>query len=309
MNYDFSWTNPSTANVQCIEVAFSLNADGTGGLPTGMGLAAATLNAYGQTSWTRNNVTGGQVVFTDATIRNAAAGANTLVVGGLTNPSGVGTYYMSVATFDSATVTTGECSGTVRDAAHYTAFAITDGQAVTLAIDPTLTFTVGGTASGTVCNGVTSNNVTTSTTVPLGRLASISARAKGVQDLTVVTNAAGGYIVSASYTGQLTGTPARGSHAFANVAGTHASPILLGAANDGTEAFGYTVNDTDLSQFQTGGTKFAALATANAAVMTKSSVSGSTGDINCIAFQAGMAGNTPADAFTTTVRYNAAARF
>ncbi len=171
VNYDFSWTNPSTANVQCIEVAFSLNADGTGGLPTGMGLAAATLNAYGQTSWTRNNVTGGQVVFTDATIRNAAAGANTLVVGGLTNPSGVGTYYMSVATFDSATVTSGECSGTVRDGAHYTAFAITDGQAVTLAIDPTLTFTVGGKASGTVCNGVTSNNATTSTTVPLGRLA------------------------------------------------------------------------------------------------------------------------------------------
>lgn len=307
VNHEWTWTNSAAATIACVSVEFDLAADGTGGMPAGMSLTGATFSGYGG-AWTLDATSAGSgiAVFNATTAVSRATGTTSFTVGGVTNATAAGTKFMSVTTYSTAGAgTTGTCGGSVVDAATVAAFAVVDGQAVTVAVDPSLTFTVGNTATGTVCNGVTSNRATTTNAINLGRLQTISQRATGVQNLTVVTNASGGYNVYASYTGQLAGVN-NGARLFANVSGTHAAPAAYPA--DGTEAFGYTVGDTtDLTGFAS--SAFAALETTNRTVMTASSVPGTSGDTNCIAFQASMAGNTPADSYTTTVRYSAAPRF
>src|SRR5207302_6204654 len=133
------------------------------------------------------------------------------------------------------------------------AYIFTNGQAVSLTVDPILSFTVAGTASATACNSATSNVVTTATTIPLGT-PTTAANKIAVQNLTVSTNGAGGYTVYTRYTAK----PTSGANVIADWTGTNAAPTSFPAA--GTEAFGYTSNDATLgtgtaARFTTAGPK------------------------------------------------------
>ena len=130
----------------------------------------------------------------------------------------------------------------------------------------------------------------------------MSTNSIGAQDLTVSTNAANGYTVSARYTGK----PLSGSNTIADHAGTNGSPTTFAAP--GNEAFGYTTSDSTLgtgtaNRFTNGGPKWAAFTTANSEVAYSNAPAAS--DVTCVGYQAGISGLTPAGVYTTTVIFTA----
>lgn len=307
VTYSWQWTHESPATIRCVSVKFDAASDGSGGMPAGMDLGSATLSAYDAT-WTTDatNAASGVVVFSSVAGVSRASGTSTLLVQNVTNPAASGTHFMSLTTTD-APASGGSCGGTTVDEQHTVAFATTAGQLTTIAVDPSLSLVVNGAQEGTVCNGVTANRISSSNTVNLGHLSSNSERATGVQTLTVVTNAGGGYSVFVSSTGPLRANSGSG-RTYADVAGTHAAPVAWPAS--GTEAFGYTVGDVtekELTQFASGG--FAALSQSPALVMHNVTAPPPTGDTDCIAYQVAKAGDTPVDSYTTTVLYGVSARF
>lgn len=174
-------------------------------------------------------------------------------------------------------------------------------------IDPALTFTVSTVAGSAPCGDATTTVASATNTVNLGHVAATTAHPIGGQSLNVTTNAAGGYMVYISYSAAMSG--AGSGHSFTDTSGTNASPAAWAA--NGTEAFGYTTESSSLSgtagRFHAN--KWAALTTSGQEIMHNASTPSGGGDTDCIAFQASEASNTPADTYTTTVRYNAAASF
>jgi|GEM_PF-2967310 len=180
--------------------------------------------------------------------------------------------------------------------------------AVSLSMDPILTFTVSAVTGALSCGDATTTVASATNTVNLGHMSSTTAHPIGGQSLNVATNAASGYTVSVSYNAAMSG--ASSGHAFANVGGTNASPAAW--PSNGTEAFGYTTESSSLSgtpaRFHSN--KWAQLTTSGAEIMRNTTTPGVAGDTNCIAFQASEAANTPADAaYTTTVLYSVAPLF
>jgi alpha-tubulin suppressor-like RCC1 family protein len=180
--------------------------------------------------------------------------------------------------------------------------------AVSLSMDPILTFTVSAVTGALSCGDATTTVASATNVVNLGHIASTSVHPVGGQSLNVATNAASGYTVSVSYSAAMSG--ASSGHPFANVGGTNASPAAWPA--NGTEAFGYTTESNSLSgtagRFHSN--KWASLTTSGQEIMRNTTTPGAAGDTNCIAFQASEAANTPADAaYTTTVLYSVAPLF
>ncbi len=307
VTYGWNWTNAEGATIRCVSLEFDASADGSGGMPGGMDLTSSALSAYGGT-WALDATKAGSGVVTfstpDGVLR--APGSSTLHLSGVTNPAGAGSHFLSVTTTDTP-ASGGICGGAAVDSPRTAAFATTSGQLTTLAVDPSLSLIVNGAPGGTECNGVTSDRPTTSNTVEFGRLSAGAELTTGVQTLTVVTNAGGGYSVHVHSTGPLRGE-ADSNRTFADVAGTHAAPVQW--PGTGTEAFGYTVGDVTepaLTQFSPSG--FAALSGSAALVMHNSATPPASGDTDCVAYQMSKAGDTPADSYSTTVLYGVSARF
>jgi alpha-tubulin suppressor-like RCC1 family protein len=180
--------------------------------------------------------------------------------------------------------------------------------AVSLSMDPILTFTVSAVTGALSCGDATTTVASATNTVNLGHMSSTAAHPIGGQSLNVATNAASGYTVYVSYSAAMSG--ASSGHPFANVGGTNASPAAW--PSNGTEAFGYTTESSSLSgtagRFHSN--KWAALTASGQEIMRNTTTPGAAGDTNCIAFQASEAANTPADAaYTTTVLYSVAPLF
>jgi alpha-tubulin suppressor-like RCC1 family protein len=179
------------------------------------------------------------------------------------------------------------------------------GVAVAIPVDPELTLIVTSVASALSCGDVTTTVTSAANAVPLGHTSSTTAHPIGGQSLNIKTNAASGYTVYISYGAAMVG--AGSGHTFANMGGTNASPAAWPA--NGTEAFGYTTESSTLSgtagRFHSPA-KWAALTTSTGQeIMRNAATPGANGDTNCIAYQASVAGNTPADAaYSTTVLYS-----
>ena len=129
-----------------------------------------------------------------------AAGATTTILIGLHatndgtadtqigNPASTGSYEIAV--------TAGADLGV-------TEVAIVDTVTVTASVDTLFTFTVDGTPSGTTVNTAdTTGGATTATLIPFGNLVGGTA-STAAQDLTVVTNAKNGFVVTVQADGQL----------------------------------------------------------------------------------------------------------
>ncbi len=174
---------------------------------------------------------------------------------------------------------------------------------VTGVVDPSLTFTVAGRA--TVCNGQSSAGFqtgSTSTSVSLGHL-NPTVIGGGAQDLTLATNAGGGFVVYIRTSGT---TPnafrTSGGSTVADVSGTHASPSASTTA--GTAGFGYTTNDATIAFGSNNWAKITSLdesvMSAGAGVMSKSA---------CTAFQATVAATTAAGSYSAPIVYTAVPSF
>jgi hypothetical protein len=302
ISYTADWDNVTTSAVKCIQLVFS-DAATEGSVPTGMDTTSATLDGssdYIPTpgSWSVDATTNGTVQLTYVTGETpAGASDRTVILDGITNGSTADTsYYLQFSTYNNT-----DCSSSGVDEGTV-AFVFTSGQSVSLTVDPSLSFTIAGVASSQTVNGATTNVTTTATTVPLGTVTA-STNVIGAHDLTVTTNAGSGYAVNVRYSA----APTSGSDTIDDHTGTNASPTAFSAA--GTEAFGYTTNDSSLGTgtadrfSSSGGNKWAAFTTSNVEVAYSGSAVSS--ETTRAGYQVGIAGTTPAGNYTNTVIFTA----
>ena len=286
--------------IGCIELDIGTAADGTGSV-SGLDTSSSTFvsqSITGSGTWAVSNTQSAahKLRLTNGTPVAPQSGSQTAIWGAVVNGNTADTGYFGIIT----TYTTNACTTPVDTVTAQ--FIYTNGQAVSLTVDPTLSFTVAGASSGASCNSATSNATTTSTTIPLGTVTT-STNKIGVQNLTVTTNAGSGYTVFTRYTAK----PTSGSFTIDDHTGSNASPTAFSAA--GTEAFGYTTNDSTLgtgtaARFtSSGGNKWAAFTTSNAEIAySGASVANET---TCVGQQTGISGTTEPATYTNTVIYTA----
>ncbi|MEX0934636.1 MAG: hypothetical protein WDZ42_02430 [Candidatus Saccharimonadales bacterium] len=269
--YTLSLTGLSETDVEAVELSLE---DGTVG-SFDNGSSTATTG-----TWTDDS----SVSDLKATTTTAAALTDgDIIWTGVTNPA-AGNYTATFTSYENSDYT-GEVDTVSLN------FAIVEGQQVSLTVDPTFSFTVAAVSDSESVNGATTTATTTSTTIPFGQV-EVVANGIAAQDLTINTNAQSGYNIYTRYTGQLTS----GSNTIADHSGTNASPTSFTSA--GTESFGYTTED------QFGSNLWAGLTTSNETVASNNS-SLSSAETTRVGFQAGIAADTPAGTYTTTVIYTA----
>jgi hypothetical protein len=305
VTYSFTGSNVTSAAINCVQVIIATTATGTTA-PTGFDGSSAAV-AAGQSTLVNSSSSGWSL---------AASGAANNIFS-YTNSSGVTPSTLTSATF----VLTNLTNSTTADTAYYfrlntyantncssspvdsaiTQFINSNGSTLSLAVDPTLSFTVNGVNSGTGCDGTTTTGTSTSTTIPFGTVTP-AANAIVCQDLQAATNATSGYTIYMRYTAK----PTSFSSTIPDAPGSNASPAAF--PSPGTAAYGYSTDDATLSttygaanRFTSPSQKWAAATTSNAEIAYEPA--GVTTTDYHIAHQVGIATNTPAGAYSTTIIY------
>lgn len=306
VTYTAGWTFPGTATVmKCFTVRFATTATGSTE-PTGMNTTSATKAITGtaltNANWTLDSATDGVLKFTYATGATPTEGQTAIVtMGSITNPTSVGNNYAIIKTYDDTSCTDDQ---THRIDTVVTVFTVTAGQALSVEVDPSLTFAVAGLANGVaIGNGATTTvNISgaASGTIPMGNVNATTNPIVG-QSLTVTTNAENGYTVYASYSGTLEDT---NSNTIADHTGTNGSPATFPAA--GTSAFGYQSGSTSLSTGGGGATRFSSNKWAKFETwgyeVARSATKASAEATN-IGIQVGVSGTQEAGTYSTTITY------
>jgi hypothetical protein len=298
-SYAFTGSTVTTATtVKCIKVTFSTVASSVI-TPTGFTALAATVNASSTlinsstTGWTNSSPTANTITYTNATGVTPGSATSTFVLDNVTSSSVADTgYYYKLATFNNTDCATSPIDNSIVQ------FINTNGSTLSLTVDNTLSFTVNAVTSGGTCAGVTSNATSTATTIPFG---TVTAATNGLvcQNLTAATNATNGYTIYIRDTGPLTNGIAQ---TFADWTGTNTTPTTFTAP--GTEAYGYSTNDTTLGTGSTGrfaSNKFAANTTTNSEIAYEPA--GLTSTTYSIAHQAAVSLTTKPGTYQTTVIY------
>jgi hypothetical protein len=258
--------------------------------------AKGTITGMTNGSWTMYNTNDGapQVEFSTGEAIGAST-AVTIPINTLTSPTSASTYYAQITTYN--TLSTHTCSGAVDTIT--VAWATTSGITASVSVDPSLTFSVGAVNSTQTVNSDTTTVTSTATTIPFGTVAG-NAVGIAAHDLTVSTNAAGGYTVYASYSGQLTDGAA---HTIADASGTNASPATF-AASTTTSAFGYTTESTTLSGTASrfASTKYAKFTTSGAEIAGNAASAGPVAsETTRVGYKVAISNVQPPGTYTTTV--------
>jgi len=298
VSYVFTASNVSLSTIRCIREVYADTANGSTA-PAGMSTASSTFDTTNSNyvptpgAWSLTHPANGTLQLTNATgeIPGSAA-ARKLVFAAVTNGSTPDTrYFLRVNTYSDAACTTPVDNAAVT-------FIYTNGATLSLTVDQTLSFTVNAVASGQSCNGATSTQPSTATTIPFG---TVSAAANSVvcQDLQIATNATNGYTVYARYTSKPTNVL---NQTIADHTGTNAAPTSFPAA--GTEAYGYTTNDSALgtgtaNRFSSN--LWAAMTTSNNEVAFDAT--GVTSTVYRIGHQVGVSLVTRPGTYITTIIY------
>lgn len=289
-SYTFEFDNVTLSSIKCIKVVLSDAVTG-GSAPTGINTASVTYSAANSDyipdvqTWTAAEIAAGSFKITNATGEIPASATDaTVQVTGITNGSAADTaYYAQFSTYDNI-----DCATSAVDSGVAT-FIYTSGQAVSLTVDPSISFALSTVAVGQSVNGAAVTVATTTSTIPFSTVTD-SANAVAAHTATVSTNAGSGYFLYARYTA----VPTYDVNDIDDHTGDHTTPTTMSA---GTEAFGYTTEDTDYSQFQSN--KYAAFTTSNAEAAK--SAAAISNDATKIGYQVGVSGSTTAGTYTTTV--------
>lgn len=300
VSYTFSSTGFTATSIQCVDIIFNTQSDGGGTVPTGMTTTSFTFDSSTSLtvgSWTENTAVNGRLRITSA---GETATNGNMVFGGITNGSTEGDDYFAIFT----SYTDAACTGGNEVDQVVVAFIYTDGELVQLTIDPTLTFTVAAVGTSQAVNGATTTVASTATGIDHQNSVTFAANGISAHDLQVGTNATGGYSVYIRHTGQLS----NGSDTIANHTGTNAVPTVFPAA--GTEAWGYTTEDSSLSggtgnRFTTAGNVWAGFNTSNEIVADNTTAPSGT-ETTRVGHQVGVAATTPAGTYQTTIIYTVA---
>ena len=297
-SYTVTGSNFTTGTtVHCMAVALNDQADGSGSIPNNIDTSSSTLSSSTlfSGSWSVDNSSNGILRITSVAGEAPAANGN-VVWAGVTNGDTDQTYYALVTTYTD----TGCTSGNEVDSTTL-AFAYKDGTLVSLTLEPTLLFTVNGVNLAANVNSTALTVASTATGIDHGTTVTTSANGVSAHDLTVTTNASGGYNVYLRDTGPLTNAA---GDTIALHTGTNAAPTSFPAT--GTEAWGYTTEDADLAQFS--GNRWAGFTTSNEQVMTNSSATAGSETVR-VGHQVGIANSTPAGTYTTTMIYTIVATY
>lgn len=254
VTYSFFFTASATTAIEQIGIKVCTEAGGwddTCTVPTGFSpgsptLASDNIAGSGRTV-TDPNSSGERFRIVVGTPATQSTQAMFLNFTGVTNSSTAdATFFARIKTFSDAGTT--EIDFGQVAAATLTSTSI----AVTATVDPNLTFTVAGVNSGGSVNGESTTITTAAATVPFGTLTP-GTPAVGAHDVTITTNAGGGYTVTASHSATITGNPplTSGTNNIDAFTGTNASPTTWSepngaTANTNTGFFGYTTEDTSL---------------------------------------------------------------
>lgn len=310
VNYTFTGSSVTAASIKCVKLVFAttpageINPTGFNGTGGSVTAASSTLVNSSGTGWSLVTSDGSGASagsnnvwrYTNATgVVPSTTTAATFIAAGITNSSVADTsYYFRLTTFDNV-----DCATTPRDNVNVQ-FINTNGSTLSLTVDNTLTFTVNAVTAAQSCNGSTSTQASTATTIPFGTVTA-SANQVVCQDLIASTNATNGYTIFARYTAKPTNAIAQ---TIADWTGTNATPTTFSAA--GTEAYGYTTNAAALgtgtpNRFTNAGPKYAALTTTNNEVAFQAA--GVTSTTYRVGHQVGIALTTFPGTYTTTVIY------
>lgn len=290
--------------LECVEVELNTAADGSGAVPTGVtttgsSLDSSTLITSG--SWAVDNSINGSLRITNGSGESPAASGN-VVWSSVTNGNTEGsTYYAILTTYSDSSCNTAVDSVTV-------AYVYTAGEPVTLGIGATLTFSCESVLSGQNVNGAATNTDSTPSGIAYGVLTT-AANGISAHDLEVSTNAAGGYAVYIRHSTDLQ-TP--GGSAINAHSGNNSTPTSFPAA--GTEAWGYTTEDSSLSGVtpdrftSSGGNRWAGFSSTNDEVVYETVASPST-QTTRVGHQVGIAADTPAGNYQTSIIYTIVATY
>ena len=171
-----------------------------------------------------------------------------------------------------------------------------------------LTFSIGGVASGTITEGITTDTETTASTIPFGVLA-FGADRKAAHRLTITTNATDGYRVFL-FQGQ--GFINEDGDEIPRVAGTNASPLAwgIGCYTTSSGCYGYHSGDDVLFG---GSTRFSAddtyaKLTTSSEEIAFSAIPG-TADTHDVIFRTKASGSQPGGTYQSSIAYIAVTYF
>lgn len=292
--------------VHCVVVQYALNADMTGGAPTGMTTTTAT---YGSETglgvnghWIvyggfNNAATNGYYQFEDSTGDALTAGNYaTISAQTVTSPS-ITTYYAQITTYSSA-VSTHACGATIGEQSNVIALSTLAGVTTTVTVSPTLTLSIANSGSAINGSGDTSPITTTATTIPFGSVAA-GATAWGSQTATVSTNAANGYALYLKDTGTLKDT---NNDLLTDQTGTVTAPATFSGSSS-VSSFGYTVGGTNAIAM--GSNKWAGLGNAGTQYMIGTKTTSVNSDTINVEYKVEPSNTQAPGTYSTTVVYTA----
>lgn len=224
VTYTFNFTVPSATVLQSMQAQICTTASGACSTPSGFVNSSSTLvsqptNLGDASGWTVNTVTAGSLRISKSGNTAAPTGAQTVVFGGITNPTAQNTtFFARISTFSDAAWTTSVDTGTV---------AASTAQQINLSatVDETLTFCTG-------TSGITTSSCAgaTGSAVALGTLTA-STTGTGLSQMGVGTNGGSGYAITVNGATLTSG---------ANTISALASQT---ASTTGTEQFGLNLRD------------------------------------------------------------------
>ena len=219
----------------------------------------------------------GNVVTCTVGVGGVAAGAQTVTITGVTNPSSAGSQTINIVTED---------TGLVEIESVDVMVAIIDDVTVTATVSSTLTFTVALVNSGVAINTDSVTTITsTATTIPFSTLTA-NTPAIGGHTLTVETNADDGFVVTVQQSANLTSAGGSDIDSFKDgtaqtIPTAWTSPTgTLAAGENSYGHFGFTSEDSDLNTNEFGDALYAGLdgTTADEVFSNDGAADGSTVD-------------------------------
>lgn len=231
----------------------------------------------------------------------ASTSVQTITVTGVTSPA-AGGYSVYVRTY--------QANGTEIENAQMIVY-IVDSVTVSAHVNSTLTFGVAAVNAGQVINGATTTATSTATAVPFGTLSDVAPSVVG-QELSVVTNASDGFVVTVQQDGEMVSAAGANINSFkmaANGAGlatpeVWSNPVPSLGSDNTYGHMGLTTND-DIAAF--GGSKLAGLtATAPMAVMSHTGAAdGTTQNIGKarVAYEVGISALQEAGDYQSELTY------
>jgi hypothetical protein len=308
VTYVFNQTLTATTALDHITIYFCTESASTGTCtaPTGMNTGSPTMSAsnINADSETVTKIAAGDNTINVATTNpTTQTQALTMTFTGITNTSTAdSTVYARITTYSDAS--------TVIDTGKAAIAVLTSTSiSVTTDVAPSFAFTVAAVNAAQTVNTANTTITTTASTIPFGSIEAGGTSAIGAHDLTVITNAVGGYTVTINTTDP---PLVSGSNNIDKFSGGDNTTPAVWSTPDGTAKnvnsgfFGYTTEGAlgtgTADRFTSGGgNKWAGPTTSPLELMYSANATSATGNTVRVGYQVQVNGYQPPGSYSGTV--------